>query len=98
MCRCRKGYWRADGSGWVSGAALRAQAAEPGAAPAWLSCAACAAESDAAACLGDSYRVALIAANLAGMLLCHVIAAIVFRKRKCKVCTLLNCDFCSFWY
>ncbi|XP_052758697.1 probable G-protein coupled receptor 179 isoform X2 [Galleria mellonella] len=76
-CKCRVEHWHAGGGGWLSGRAL---AAGGGA----LACTACGAASDAAACVADVYRAALLAANLAGMLICLVIGLIIFRKRKCK--------------
>ncbi|XP_049868528.1 probable G-protein coupled receptor 158 [Pectinophora gossypiella] len=76
-CKCRAGYWQAGagGAGWVGSSAL---------AEGELSCAPCGPVGDAAACLADVYRAALLAANLAGMLLCLVIGLVIFKKRKCK--------------
>ncbi|CAH2067298.1 unnamed protein product, partial [Iphiclides podalirius] len=71
-CKCRGGFWRAGASGWVRGAPLRTG----------LRCAECA--NSGAACLADAYRAALLPADLAGVLLCLVIAIVIFKKRKCK--------------
>lgn len=78
-CKCREGHWRGDGGGWVVGSAL-AQAEGQ------LACAPCE-PGGGAACIPELLRAALLAANLAGMLLCLVIALIIFKKRKCKVRT-----------
>ncbi|XP_047987140.1 probable G-protein coupled receptor 158 isoform X1 [Leguminivora glycinivorella] len=73
-CKCRRGYWHELGSGWLSGSALT----DP------LRCAACGMGSDEAQCDGEVFHASLLAANLAGMLVCLVIGLIIFRKRKCK--------------
>ncbi|KAL4712969.1 hypothetical protein ACJJTC_012039 [Scirpophaga incertulas] len=80
QCKCRENHWHPAATGWVRGETLRGAGGE-------LSCARCgaaAAGAGAAACLAGRYRAALLAANLAGMLVCLVIALIIFRKRKCK--------------
>uniref|UniRef100_A0A2A4JR30 G-protein coupled receptors family 3 profile domain-containing protein n=1 Tax=Heliothis virescens TaxID=7102 RepID=A0A2A4JR30_HELVI len=77
-CKCQAGHWNEGGSGWLSGATLAADNSGP------LTCTPCGMGSDSTACLADAYRVALLAANLAGMLLCLVIGLIIFKKRKCK--------------
>ncbi|XP_049691776.1 metabotropic glycine receptor isoform X2 [Helicoverpa armigera] len=77
-CKCQAGHWNEGGSGWLSGATLAADNSGP------LTCTPCGMGSDSTACLADTYRVALLAANLAGMLLCLVIGLIIFKKRKCK--------------
>ncbi|CAG9784197.1 unnamed protein product [Diatraea saccharalis] len=74
-CKCRASYWHPGGSGWVGSAALGDEG---------LSCAACGAGGDVAACLADEYRAALLAANLTGILICFIIGFIIFKKRKCK--------------
>ncbi|XP_063838466.1 G-protein coupled receptor 179 [Ostrinia nubilalis] len=76
-CKCRDSHWHPLGSEWVGEASLRASGAA-------LSCTPCGVGSGAAACLADVYRAALLAANLAGMLICLVIGLIIFKKRKCK--------------
>ncbi|KAI5634551.1 7 transmembrane sweet-taste receptor of 3 GCPR domain-containing protein [Phthorimaea operculella] len=76
-CKCRPGYWQAGGDGWIEGTDLVL-------ADTTLACAPCEPGGDAAACLADVYRAALLAANLAGMLLCVVIGLIIFKKRKSK--------------
>lgn len=76
-CKCRAEHWHAGGDGWLSGTSLAAGGA--------LACTPCGAGGDVAACVADVYRAALLAANLAGMLICVVIALIIFKKRKCKV-------------
>ncbi|KAJ2953854.1 hypothetical protein O0L34_g1485 [Tuta absoluta] len=76
-CKCRPGYWQAGGNGWIEGTDLVL-------ADTTLACAPCEPGGDAAACLADVYRAALLAANLAGMLLCVVIGLIIFKKRKSK--------------
>lgn len=77
-CKCRDSHWHESGSSWVEGAALRAAGAA-------LACRPCGVGSGANACLADVYRAALLAANLAGMLICLIIGLIIFKKRKCKV-------------
>lgn len=80
-CRCRADHWHAGGSGWVRGASLQTG----------LRCAACA--SSGVACLGDAYRAVLLPADVAGVLLCFIMAIVIFKKRKCKVCAP-NCTLC----
>ncbi|XP_053599667.1 G-protein coupled receptor 179 isoform X2 [Plodia interpunctella] len=75
-CKCRADHWHAEGSGWLSGDVLADNTG--------LACTPCGTGSDVAACLNDVFRAALLAANLAGMLICVVIALIIFKKRKCK--------------
>ncbi|XP_075992632.1 G-protein coupled receptor 158 smog isoform X2 [Anticarsia gemmatalis] len=77
-CKCRDGHWNTGGNGWLSGVTLVNDGSVP------LTCTPCGMGSDSTACLADAYRVALLAANLAGMLLCLVIGLIIFKKRKCK--------------
>lgn len=77
-CKCRDGYWNTGGTGWLSGVTLMNDGNTP------LTCTPCGMGSDSTACLADVYRVVLLAANLAGMLLCLVIGLIIFKKRKCK--------------
>ncbi|CAH0602920.1 unnamed protein product [Chrysodeixis includens] len=77
-CKCQAGHWNAGGSGWLSGATLVADNSGP------LTCTPCGMGSDSTACLADVYRIGLLAANLAGMLLCLVTGIIIFKKRKCK--------------
>ncbi|XP_013201182.2 G-protein coupled receptor 179 [Amyelois transitella] len=77
-CKCRAEHWHVGGSGWLSGTILSAD--DSGG----LACTPCGVDSNAAACLADVYRAALLAANLAGMLICVVIGLIIFKKRKCK--------------
>lgn len=72
-CKCRSGYWHAAGGGWLGGAG----------AP--LACAACGLASAQPACSGEVLHATLLALNLTGMLVCLIIALIIFRKRKCKV-------------
>ncbi|XP_041977603.1 probable G-protein coupled receptor 158 [Aricia agestis] len=78
-CRCNAGHWHAGGGGWIGGSRL-----EQGGQGGRLNCSACEVGSSAAACLADMYRASLLAANLTGILLCFVIAFIIFKKRKCK--------------
>ncbi|GBP05946.1 Probable G-protein coupled receptor 158 [Eumeta japonica] len=81
-CRCRTGYWHAGTSDWIE-FGRRGEGDDER--DTWLACSACGVSSDAAACLlGDVYRAVLFAANLAGMLLCLIIALVIFKKRKCK--------------
>ncbi|XP_039764697.1 probable G-protein coupled receptor 158 [Pararge aegeria] len=77
-CKCSSGHWHPGGGGlaWLSGATL----ADTG----QLNCTPCGLGSHPAACLAEAYRASLLAANLAGMLLCLVIGFIIFKKRKCK--------------
>ncbi|XP_028034203.1 probable G-protein coupled receptor 158 isoform X2 [Bombyx mandarina] len=77
-CKCRPGHWSQYGGGWVNGDSLERNNRN------FLTCTPCGMGSSATACLADVYRVGLLAANLAGMLLCVVIGLIIFRKRKCK--------------
>lgn len=77
-CKCRAGHWSPAGGGWLRGVAMTSDEAG------LMSCTPCGMGSDATACLADAYRVALLAANLAGILLCIVIGLIIFKKRKCK--------------
>lgn len=83
-CKCRDAHWHALGGAWVAGGALRGEGAT-------LACTPCGVGSDAAVCLADVYRAALLAANLAGMLICLIIGLIIFKKRKCKVTFLTTC-------
>ncbi|CAG9566609.1 unnamed protein product [Danaus chrysippus] len=75
-CKCSSGHWHKEGSGWLSASSI----AEDG----QLNCTPCGLGSNPAACLADTYKASLLAANLAGMLLCLVIAFIIFKKRKSK--------------
>ncbi|XP_034840207.1 metabotropic glycine receptor isoform X1 [Maniola hyperantus] len=75
-CKCSSGHWHAGGDAWVRDGRL-AQGGR-------LNCTPCGLGSQPAACLADAYRASLLAANLAGMLLCVVIGFIIFKKRKCK--------------
>ncbi|XP_048486860.1 probable G-protein coupled receptor 158 isoform X2 [Plutella xylostella] len=68
-CRCRSGHWHAAGGGWRRGA---------------LACAPCGLHSAAPACLASTPRVALLAANLSGMLICLICALAICHKRKSK--------------
>ncbi|XP_073942112.1 LOW QUALITY PROTEIN: G-protein coupled receptor 158 smog [Choristoneura fumiferana] len=77
-CKCRSGYWHATGSGWLGGAGITRALGAP------LQCAACGLASDHAACNGEVFHATLLALNLTGMLVCLIIALIIFRKRKCK--------------
>ncbi|CAB3250424.1 unnamed protein product [Arctia plantaginis] len=77
-CKCRDGHWNTGGNGWLSDITLVNDGNTP------LMCTPCGMGNDSSACLTDAYRVALLAANLAGMLLCLVIGLIIFQKRKCK--------------
>ncbi|KAL0849505.1 hypothetical protein ABMA28_013782 [Loxostege sticticalis] len=81
-CKCRDSHWHESGSSWVEGAALRAAGAA-------LACRPCGVGSGANACLADVYRAALLAANLAGMLICLIIGLIIFKKRKCKAVAMV---------
>ncbi|XP_047545196.1 probable G-protein coupled receptor 158 [Vanessa atalanta] len=75
-CKCSSGHWHASGGDWIS----RSTLFEIG----QMNCTPCGLGSNPAACLADAYRASLLAANLAGMLLCLVIGFIIFKKRKCK--------------
>lgn len=78
-CKCQADHWNAGGSGWLSGATIAADNSGP------LTCTPCGMGSDSTACLADTHRVAVLASNVGGMLLCLVTAGIIFQKRKCKV-------------
>lgn len=82
-CKCRSGHWNTGGAGWLTDATLAADGGP-------LACTPCGMGSDATACLADTLRIGLLAGNLAGILICLVIAIIIFRKRKCKVCMVKN--------
>ncbi|CAK1602808.1 unnamed protein product [Parnassius mnemosyne] len=86
QCKCRADHWHADGGGWIRVLALRVEAGvgmdEGMGAGAGLRCVPCA--SNGAACLADAYRVVLLPADLAGVLLCIIIGIVIFKKRKCK--------------
>ncbi|CAH0726021.1 unnamed protein product, partial [Brenthis ino] len=75
-CKCSSGHWHAGGGGWISRTTLSQRGQ--------LNCTPCGLGSNPAACLADAYRASLLAANLAGMLLCIIIGFIIFKKRKCK--------------
>ncbi|CAG4943894.1 unnamed protein product [Colias eurytheme] len=75
-CKCRSDHWHESGGNWISGSKLE----EIGR----LKCTPCGVGSNATACLPETYRAALLAANLAGMLLCIIIGLIILKKRKCK--------------
>lgn len=76
-CKCSSGHWHANGGGWIGKSTLSKSG--------HMKCTPCGLGSNPVACLADAYRASLLAANLAGMLLCLVVGLIIFRKRKCKV-------------
>lgn len=78
-CKCQAEHWNSGGSGWLTGATLIADDSGP------LTCTPCGMGSDSTACLTDAHRVAVLAGNVGGMLLCLVTGVIIFHKRKCKV-------------
>ncbi|XP_045486371.1 probable G-protein coupled receptor 158 isoform X1 [Pieris rapae] len=76
QCKCLSNHWHQEGGGWLS----RLKLMDIGK----LSCTPCGFGSNATACLPDTYRAALLAANLTGMLICLIIGLVIFKKRKCK--------------
>ncbi|CAK1544187.1 unnamed protein product [Leptosia nina] len=76
QCKCRSDHWHSEGGDWLSSSKVN----EIGK----LVCTPCGFGSNATACLPDSYKAALLAANLAGILLCLIIGLIIIKKRKCK--------------